>query len=398
MSTPALNPLVSKIRAAYPGAYDDLDDAALTKSVLAKYPQYSDLAAPTGPKGQLGDIRPPQPAMNPMAGTQSLIAPAHGAGSLGPGQPEAQPGMGSAGATGLALGAGAATAPAAVSAALPFIKSFAAKHPFLVQTAASEAISQARKLPGVGKFIPPYSEWLPFLIGGGKGKPEAAEPAGASTDQLPGRPYQPNPRYEPPSEPEPLPARTGPLLLKGQTATPEQLNPSLTSPSRSLPGQISAERIYGPRPEPAQGIPPRQGLMLPGEVSTPQLPFLRKAPPEPLADSAAYNTGPGPSVQWGPKPGSPEDLAESRAIEDQVRSAADQEQNTFESQQRKEWFRRNDPSTAKSDLTGQPAAPVKYGKPRAKTNQGSPSPSTGDLTPVLQNMLDRVLAIKAQRK
>ncbi len=41
-----LNPLVDKIRAQYPGAYDDMDDATLTKSVLAKYPQYSDLAAP----------------------------------------------------------------------------------------------------------------------------------------------------------------------------------------------------------------------------------------------------------------------------------------------------------------------------------------------------------------
>src|SRR5581483_3594525 len=41
-----LNPLVEKVRSAHPGAYDDLDDAELTKRVLAKYPQYSDLAAP----------------------------------------------------------------------------------------------------------------------------------------------------------------------------------------------------------------------------------------------------------------------------------------------------------------------------------------------------------------
>lgn len=46
MATPALNPLVTKIRSAHPGAYDDMDDATLTKAVLAKYPQYSDLAAP----------------------------------------------------------------------------------------------------------------------------------------------------------------------------------------------------------------------------------------------------------------------------------------------------------------------------------------------------------------
>lgn len=47
MSTPALNPLVEKIRAMHPGTYDDMDDAVLTKAVLAKYPQYSDLAAPS---------------------------------------------------------------------------------------------------------------------------------------------------------------------------------------------------------------------------------------------------------------------------------------------------------------------------------------------------------------
>jgi hypothetical protein len=41
-----LNDLVARVRAKYPGAYDDMDDATLTKKILAKYPQYSDLAAP----------------------------------------------------------------------------------------------------------------------------------------------------------------------------------------------------------------------------------------------------------------------------------------------------------------------------------------------------------------
>lgn len=35
--------LAGMVRAKYPGAYDDLDDATLEKNVLAKYPQYSDL-------------------------------------------------------------------------------------------------------------------------------------------------------------------------------------------------------------------------------------------------------------------------------------------------------------------------------------------------------------------
>jgi len=59
MATPPLNPLVEKIRAANPGAYDDMDDATLTKSVLAKYPQYEDLARPTTPM-------PGAPSTQPM--------------------------------------------------------------------------------------------------------------------------------------------------------------------------------------------------------------------------------------------------------------------------------------------------------------------------------------------
>jgi len=43
---PGLNKLVDSVRSKYPGQYDDMDDATLTKKVLAKYPQYSDLAAP----------------------------------------------------------------------------------------------------------------------------------------------------------------------------------------------------------------------------------------------------------------------------------------------------------------------------------------------------------------
>src|ERR1019366_5750335 len=55
MSSPALNPLVEKVRAAHPGAYDDMDDASLTAAIVAKYPQYSDLALPRPPTphGQL---------------------------------------------------------------------------------------------------------------------------------------------------------------------------------------------------------------------------------------------------------------------------------------------------------------------------------------------------------
>jgi len=35
----------AKVRKAYPGTYDDLDDETLTKKVLAKYPDYCDVTA-----------------------------------------------------------------------------------------------------------------------------------------------------------------------------------------------------------------------------------------------------------------------------------------------------------------------------------------------------------------
>lgn len=41
-------PLAALIRAKHPGAYDDMDDASLEKAVLAKYPEYHDLAEPKG--------------------------------------------------------------------------------------------------------------------------------------------------------------------------------------------------------------------------------------------------------------------------------------------------------------------------------------------------------------
>jgi hypothetical protein len=39
-------PLAQKIRAKFPGVYDDMDDAALEKAVLSRHPEYADLAEP----------------------------------------------------------------------------------------------------------------------------------------------------------------------------------------------------------------------------------------------------------------------------------------------------------------------------------------------------------------
>jgi hypothetical protein len=58
--------LAQRIRAKYPGAYDDIDDATLEKQVLAKHPEYADLAQP----------EPQKPAQSPKPSvtTQQLAA------------------------------------------------------------------------------------------------------------------------------------------------------------------------------------------------------------------------------------------------------------------------------------------------------------------------------------
>lgn len=58
------------------------------------------------------------------------------------------------------------------------------------------------------------------------------------------------------------------------TPLPEQINPSLVSPARSMPGQIGPEQIYGPKPTPAQPIPARTGLQLTGEVAPTEAPAV----------------------------------------------------------------------------------------------------------------------------
>lgn len=95
-----------------------------------------------------------------------------------------------------------------------------AAHPIIGGTIGSELIHKAREIPYLGKMIPPFAEMLPYLAGGGKGKAEAEpEIMSPGTDQIPGRPYMPDPRFERPV-PEDLPPRQGPLLLKGETAAP----------------------------------------------------------------------------------------------------------------------------------------------------------------------------------
>lgn len=249
MAPPAATPqsqqtLAQMVRAKYPGAYDDMPDGILEQRVLAKYPAYHDLplsapnaglAAPAG--------APPSRAQAGASMQPSYLAPAHDpaldqAIYQADARTNPTPGDALAGAGTLAAGTGVG---AAAGVALPFLARQAAAHPTATRMIASEAIGQARKVPYVGRFIPPGSEWLPFLIGGKGGAAAEAEEGAA-------------------------------------TAQPAQTPPELTTPTRTLPGQVGPERIYGPRPTPAQPIPPRSGLQLTGEVQAPEAPAAPAAP------------------------------------------------------------------------------------------------------------------------
>jgi|SRR5215831_20879530 len=137
MSTPPLNPLVEKIRAKYPGAYDDMDDAALTKAVLKKYPQYADLTA--APMSKPPDMIQKQEFDNPAS-------PNFRGGNTIPGAYEGMNASGDEGQAAAMTGAGAAVAAAAavplVGPVLGTAAKWAALHP--VQT--EMGIHLARRL------------------------------------------------------------------------------------------------------------------------------------------------------------------------------------------------------------------------------------------------------------
>ena len=299
MSTPAVTPnprtLAQRVRAKFPGSYDDLDDYTLEQKVLAKYPQYSDLPQTPSPQEQQVASRPgvPRPSLYAPTGAPQSQVPWQQSrlGKQDNSDPDlarmnrniyaadaaSNPTPGDALAAGGALAAGTG-----VVRSLPFLANVARQHPTITALAAQEAVHQARQIPGVGRFIPAAAEWLPFLIPGLKGKgAEAAETEAPppSTDQIPGRPYMPNQRFQRP-EPQPVPQRTGPLLLEGEVQQPAPTPPELTTETRTLPGQVGPERIYGPRPKPAPPIPQRSGLQLSGEVQQ------AAPPPQPMSRTA----------------------------------------------------------------------------------------------------------------
>ena len=192
MSTPALNPLVTKIRAAYPGSYDDMDDATLTKQVLAKYPQYEDLAAP--PLQNPVKVEEMDTPMSVLAGMRT---PNLEAGMQAPVSSFGQQ------AKGAAIGAAADVGALGAAAAGPIVAGaakVAAKHPIITNMALMGAINQARRIPYLGDLIPPGAEWLPWMRGKLAEQGETVEPETAAPQTEAAAPAEAAPTEAPPSK------------------------------------------------------------------------------------------------------------------------------------------------------------------------------------------------------
>lgn len=183
-------------------------------------------------------------ATTPAGGTQQNIAEDAATGNY----------RGAAGgATGLAI---QAALPEASKHAAPALGSLAdtveaiADHPI---TRAMRKTVDVATFERLGKIYDAWANQMPAQM---KARAEAMKPV------FPGAPLPENPGVFPgaqfPEHPGVFPGAPLPA-----TPAPEQLNPSLVSPARTLPGMNSPEVI---RP-PAQPIPPRQGLQLTGEVA-----------------------------------------------------------------------------------------------------------------------------------
>jgi len=384
MATPPLNPLVEKVRGAHPGAYDDMDDSELTKRVLAKYPQYSDLAAPAVPK-------PTVPMPEPSAA--SRFDTAFGAATAGAGQ----------GLADLAKSKYWPVIDASNWSELGRdVKGVGAGLYKNVIDEPATRMEEGDIAGGLGEFLPNAL----MLRGAGKraaaaipaeGIGKAAGTIGAGAAKIadvsglgvPGKIL-----------------RTGGAVLRGlgktEKAAPEaeqagalgriptvpEAAPTMPPSNVRGPGEIAPEairpRAYSART--AEPIPPRQGLMLPAPkpIQTP----IEAAPIKP-APRAAWPPERTPSLKLQPEPGSVEDLAETKRIQEQVRDAAEMEDRTRLSREKREWFGRNAPAKTKGEMIQEAKPTVSSGKPGAKIVEG-------DLTADWQKALADLKARKAK--
>lgn len=312
------------------------------------------------------------------------------------------------------LGIGAA----ATAVAGPSVLRVAAQHPVIAQTVGSALISQARHLPVVGKFIPPYSEMLPYLIGG-KGKTgegtAGEEPATPTAEEGPRFPSgnmraQEGEYVETPTAPP-----SGPPIARSEVVRPLGLPASATAardlPYRRGPGEVAAEDLNPPDPNVLGG---RQGIRIAQPVAPG--PQLALPAPTPQANSVAFpRTQPIAATPSGagiapeitrvpstneirtsisrPQPGSHEDLLEDRGIQQENRDWLEEQGRRADSEARRRAIAGSSTGITKGDLVNR----ARIAAPTASAGTPLETPAEPDLVPILRQSVELAKKGKAAR-
>lgn len=433
MAAPSLNPLVDKVRGAHPGAYDDMDDAALTKAVLAKYPQYEDLARPATPM-------PGSPATQPMH-QSALIGdpdkPTHPPlteelGDIGKGFVHS---LADVSAPILAHRIGQRVAPKMIPRGDIYsgegqLKDVPEKATIMtvggMEAGPEGEIAPRASVPAPTRIVPPIMEDAAPGVAMRVGKVLAHKIPGVKlasdlADAVRGPETKPTPN----APAVPIPETNGiqwgtggdgPLDLRGQRIqSPDEAAPSLDrirdmQPQPTIldrlrnqpippevnytPNRPSIERILDTKSEAAPAMQPGAAGSLVQSILSP----IERAPEQ---APATYPLDRAPLTSEGPIPGSKEDLAESKAIQERIRDAGNMEDQTRLRLAREERGR----IPTKGELierAGKPTA--RAGKPAAtakvSSSAGVDLPGiavTDDLTPEWQKALDDLKAKKASR-
>lgn len=257
--------------------------------------------------------------------------------------------------------------------------------------------------------------------------PGAPLPA-APTETYPGAPFPRRPVWrQSQTEPTPAPISTAPQATLHEQLTPTRPGelertaaalgvPATPLPARKLPTEFGFDWSIKTGPDIGQQVRAK----MPSIPRSPAHPKLIEEmggqPAETIGErgpSEAYYAGPGQVI--GPKPGSVEDIAETKSLREQVREAAEREGRTILSQEKRDWFARNQPGTTKGELTGAPSRPVKFTKtpgvssaasrassgaskaPQVPVGTRVPGPEE-DLTPLLKKSLKQAMRDKAQQE
>jgi hypothetical protein len=213
---------------------------------------------------------------------------------------------------------------------------------------------------------------------------------------------------------------TGRGLYESYKRDPAEAVGHLGVPALGALVMHGADAIPGPEvaPAPTPRVPIWKRGHLPEETPVPSVinrqpyaevrprvrpqPVAAEAPPAPIpahqAVAGPYTTeGPPPAIpEIRPRsgPGSAEDIAETRGIQEQARERGEQEDRIRLSREKRDWFARNQPGATKAELTGAPEKPVRFtrtpgvGARAPKPGTVVPSPDE-DLVPLLKKSLQQ---------